>query len=238
MKIILGKKIRMTQQYTEKGVVPVTVIAAGPCTVTLLKSRARDGYSAVQLGYDPQRKNLRKPQAGHLRGLTLFRYLREFRIDPVDLEHTGVRRGSVLTVSQFQVGDTIAVTGISKGKGFQGVVKRHGFHGSPASHGHKDQLRMPGSIGAGGVQRVFKGTRMAGRTGGAQTTIQHMSVIKVDADANLLYVKGAVPGARNSLLLVSANRSGINRQSPIKVPHEASNAETSDSVRAQGEQSG
>lgn len=135
---------------------------------------------------------------GHLKGLDNFRYLQEFRVDNV----ASFQRGQTFDVSSFQVGDILAVTATSKGKGFQGVVKRHGFHGSPATHGHKDQLRMPGSIGATDAARVFKGTRMGGHMGDKTITTKNLELIEVDADKGLLYIKGAVPGARNSLVSV------------------------------------
>lgn len=187
----------MTQRFEGAGVVPVTVISAGPCTVTQIKARgSKDGYAAMQVGYDDSAKRTRDPQKGHLKGLSQFRYMREFRG-----EFEAVR-GQVISVSTFQPGDVVSVMGVGKGKGFQGVVKRHKFHGSPKTHGHKDQLRMPGSIGAGGVQHVFKGRRMAGHMGGERVTVKNLLVVDVDAERNLLYVKGAVPGARNALIAV------------------------------------
>lgn len=199
MKFILGKKIAMTQIFQETGeAVPVTVIQAGPCNVTQVKSKDKDGYVAVQLGFEPVKK-LAKPQAGHVKDLPLFRKLREFRLTEGSFE-----RGQALTVEQFQAKDVLKVTGFSKGKGFQGVVKRHGFHGHPTTHGHKDQMRMPGSIGATFPQHVIKGKRMGGRMGGERITVANLEVVKVEADKNLLYVKGAVPGGRNSFLLIKA----------------------------------
>lgn len=199
MKFILGKKIAMSQIFQETGeAVPVTVIQAGPCNVTQVKSKDKDGYLAVQLGFEPVKK-LAKPQAGHVKDLPLFRKLREFRLTEGTFE-----RGQSLTVEQFQAKDVLKVTGFSKGKGFQGVVKRHGFHGHPTTHGHKDQMRMPGSIGATFPQHVIKGKRMGGRMGGEKITVANLEVVKVEADKNLLYVKGAVPGGRNSFLLIKA----------------------------------
>ena len=187
----------MTQKFLEDGrVAPVTVVAAGPCTVTQVKGD-KDGYSAVQIGFGLKKK-VNKPLTGHLKGLENFRYLREFRLESTD----NMTRGKVFDVSSFQAGDILTVTATSKGKGFQGVVKRHGFHGSPASHGHKDQLRMPGSIGATDAARVFKGTRMGGRMGGDTVTVTNLELIEVDQEKGLLYIKGAVPGARNSLVSV------------------------------------
>ncbi len=188
----------MTQKFLEDGtVVPVTVVKAGPCTVTQVKKADKDGYTAVQVGYG-QTKNLVKALQGHLKGLPAHRWLREFRLEKTD----GLERGKEIDVTTFQVGDVVKVTGQSKGKGFQGVVKRHKFHGSPATHGHKDQLRMPGSIGAGEPQHVFKGTRMAGHMGNDQVTEMNLKIVEVDAEKNLLYIKGAVPGARHGFLLI------------------------------------
>ena len=199
-KFILGKKLHMTQRFLADGTwVPVTVVEAGPCTVTQVKNQDTDGYQAVQIGFGFKR-SLNKPLAGHFKGLGNFRQVREFRVD----QSSAFERGKMIDVSSFQTGDYLDVAAISKGKGFQGVVRRHGFHGSPATHGHKDQLRMPGSIGAGGVQHVFKGTRMAGRMGGDRVTVKNLELIDVDLEKNLLYIKGAVPGSRNSLLMIQA----------------------------------
>lgn len=216
MKFILGKKIEMSQVFgTDGEVAPVTIIQAGPCQITQVRTREKDGYSAVQVGFGVKMK-LNKPMAGHLKGLAGFRYLSEFKISSSNrLESSSnisnekltagdmLKRGDIITVGAFEAGDRVKVTGVSKGKGFQGVVKRHGFHGSPASHGHKDQLRMPGSIGSTDAARVFPGKRMAGRMGGEQVTVTNLEIIKIDADKNLIYVKGAVPGTRNSLVEIS-----------------------------------
>jgi large subunit ribosomal protein L3 len=196
-KFILGKKLEMTQKFLVDGrVIPVTVVKAGPCTVVQVKGD-KDGYSAVQIGFE-QKKKANKPMAGHLKGLSNFRVLREFRVAKIE----DFARGKVFDVTSFQAGDHLTVTATSKGKGFQGVVKRHGFHGSPASHGHKDQLRMPGSIGATDPARVFKGTRMAGHMGVDTVTVKNLELIEVDPKNNLLFIKGAVPGARNSLVKI------------------------------------
>lgn len=186
----------MTQKNASDAVAPVTVIEAGPCTITQVKG-GKDGYHAIQLGFAVSSKNLGKAASGHLTGLPNLKRLREFRTEG------SFERGARVTVAIFKPGDIVHVTGVSKGKGFQGVVKRHGFHGSPKTHGHKDQLRMPGSIGAGDPSHVFKGKRMGGRMGGAQATVQNLTVVEVDPDKNLLYVKGAVPGGRNSLLAIA-----------------------------------
>ncbi|MBU2566129.1 50S ribosomal protein L3 [Patescibacteria group bacterium] len=197
MKIILAKKLEMSQIYSPEGaVIPVTLVQAGPCVVTQVKEDESDGYTAVQLSF-LNAKRLSKPLEGHLRDLPKAKIIREFRLN----DTAEIKRGDVIEASTFEVGDKIDVIGTSKGKGFQGVVKRHGFKGGPASHGHKDQLRMPGSIGAGGVQRVFKGLRMAGRMGNDTVTVKNLNVIEV-RDGGILAIKGAVPGARNSILKI------------------------------------
>jgi len=198
MKFILGKKIENSQLFLEDGrVVPVTVIQAGPCQITQIKKQETDGYRAVQIGFGFKKK-LFKPLVGHLKGLPNFRYLKEFDLD----DNQEVKEQQTIGVNTFSVGDKVKVTGISKGKGFQGVVRRHGFHGQNATHGHKDQERMPGAIGSTGPQRVFKGTRMAGRMGGDTVTVSNVEIVKIDEINNLLYVRGPVPGARNGLLMI------------------------------------
>lgn len=197
MKCILAKKIEMSQVYRPDGtVIPVTLVQAGPCVVTQVKNQEKDGYVAIQLGF-LNAKRLNKPMEGHLKELPKLRIIREFR-----LSTTGeLKKGDVLEAAIFEPGEVIEVTGRSKGKGFQGVVKRHGFHGHPASHGHKDQLRMPGSIGAGGVQKVFKGMRMAGRMGDENVTVKNLDVVEV-RDGGILAIKGAIPGARNGIIAI------------------------------------
>ncbi len=203
IKGILGRKLGMTQVFREDGsVVPVTVIQAGPCYVTQIRTPERDGYAAVQLGFEevPPRK-LNKPLRGHLEraGVPPLRILREFRIDDVADHQVGEK----VTVEIFQVGEKVDVTGWSKGRGFAGVVKRHGFAGGPRTHGQSDRLRAPGSVGAGtDPGRVFKGKRMAGRYGNERVTVQNLEVVAVDPERNLLLVKGSVPGARGGLLLI------------------------------------
>jgi len=197
MKFIIGRKLEMTQHFRDDGmVVPVTLVKAEPCMVTQVKNAEKDGYVAVQIGSELA-KGLNKPEAGHLKDLDLVSTLREFRVDSTDLQ-----RGDKIEVSLFALGDKIDVTGVSKGHGFQGVVKRHGFHGSPASHGHKDQLRMPGSIASRRQGPVAKGKRMGGHMGDAQITVKNLEIITIDADKQILGVKGAIPGARGSLVLI------------------------------------
>lgn len=197
---ILGKKIEMTQIFQGNKIVPVTKILAGPCLITQIKNKEKDGYQAVQLGFG--KKNLKnKPLIGHLKKTESekdFNYfLREFLIEKEEKEY---QLGEKITVDIFKPGDKLKIRGWSKGRGFQGVVKRHGFHGSPATHGHKDQLRMPGSIGATGPAKVFKGVRMGGRMGGNRVTVNNLEVVGILSKENILLVKGAVPGARNSFL--------------------------------------
>ncbi|MBI5621851.1 50S ribosomal protein L3 [Candidatus Falkowbacteria bacterium] len=208
MKVILAKKLEMTQKFMADGsVVPVTTVQAGPCLVTQVKNNDKDGYVSIQLGFGKKRI-LNNPLKGHLKDLENFAYLREFPIENVGTGHdlSVLKRGDKITAETFVKGETVQVTGVSKGKGFQGVVRRHHFHGHPKSHGHKDQLRTSGSIGAGGVQNVFKGTRMAGRMGGDQVTVTNLEIVDVDAKNNLLFIKGAVPGARNGLLLIKVTK--------------------------------
>ncbi|MEK7166942.1 MAG: 50S ribosomal protein L3 [Patescibacteria group bacterium] len=203
MKFILGKKIEMSQIFDEQNnVIPITILKAGPCVVTQIKNQGKDKYEAIQIGFG-QKKTINKPLKGHLKDLGNFRYIREFRDKKGKImkdEKQEYKIGDKIDVSIFKVKDIIKASAISKGKGFQGVVKRHGFHGAPASHGHKDQLRMPGSIGSTEPARVFKGMRMGGHMGNKRVTIKNLKVISVDSEKNLLILKGAVPGARNTLV--------------------------------------
>lgn len=205
MKFILGTKVNMTQLWQGETVVPVTKIQVGPCTVLQLKNTERDGYSAVQIGYGNRRESLiTKVLRGHFKDFGNFRFVREFRI-PAGEKVSELQAGDKITVRTFAVGDKLTIVGTSKGKGFQGVVKRHGFHGQDASHGNKDQLRMSGSIGAGGIQHVLKGMRMGGRMGGERVTVHNVEIISVDEVTNSILVKGQVPGARNGLVLLSGD---------------------------------
>ncbi|MFC5754190.1 50S ribosomal protein L3 [Actinomadura rugatobispora] len=200
---VLGEKLGMTQVFDDEGrIVPVTVVQAGPCVVTQLRTQEKDGYSAVQLGYgqiDPRKVN--KPRTGHFEkaGVTPRRYLVELRAD----DTTGYELGQEITVELFEAGQKIDVTGTSKGKGTAGVMKRHGFKGLGASHGTQRKHRSPGSIGGCATPgRVFKGLRMAGRHGNARTTVQNLTVHAIDTEKNLLLIKGAVPGPNGGVVLV------------------------------------
>jgi large subunit ribosomal protein L3 len=200
---VLGTKLGMTQVFADDGrMVPVTVVEAGPCVVTAVRTPASDGYSAVQLGFgeiDPRK--VTKPRAGHFAkaGVTPRRYLVEVRTDDA-AEYT---LGQEVTAETFAAGDLIDVTATSKGKGFAGVMNRHGFKGMSSSHGTKRKHRAPGSIGGCAYPgRVFKGVRMAGRMGGERTTSPNLTLHSVDADRGLLLIKGAVPGPRGGLVLV------------------------------------
>lgn len=202
MKFILGKKIGMSQVFDKEGkVTPVTLVEAGPVVVTQVKDGGRDGYTAVQVGYDSSVKKNNRPLAGHLGELGKYRYLNEFRLKEIN----DLQKGTKIDVTIFQEGDKVKVVGLSKGRGFQGVMKRHGFHGAPATHGTKHAHRAPGSIGSGFPQHVLKGLRMAGRMGYAQVTQRGLKIIKIDSEKNLLAVKGAVPGARGTLLRIQSD---------------------------------
>lgn len=201
---IIGKKIGMTSLFNEEGKnIPCTVIQAGPCSVLQVRTIEKDGYKSVQLGFDDKsEKNVSKALAGHFKkaGSTPKAKLVEFYREFVD----EVKVGEEVTVNLFAEGEFVDVTGTSKGKGFHSVVKRHNFGGvMQASHGQHNRLRAPGSIGAGSdPSRVFKGMRMAGRMGGKQVTVQNLQVLKVDEEQNLLVVKGAIPGAKNSYVII------------------------------------
>lgn len=203
MKFISGKKLSMTQIWSGDAVMAVTPVLAGPCTVTQVKSKAKDGYEALQLAYGERKeKNINKPQLGHYKKTGVKpAHVREFRMDNA----ADFKAGDVVTVETFAVGDKINVTGVSKGKGFQGVVKRHGFHGFRKTHGNKDQERMPGSIGPKGPAHVFKGTRMGGRMGGDKVTTTNLEVAAIDAEKNIIFVKGAVPGAINGFVTIKGD---------------------------------
>lgn len=224
----------MTQKYREDGaMVPVTKISAEPCIVTQVKMKEKDGYSALQIG-GGKRKHFSKPLKGHLKDINV-QNIKEFRID--EGEEKNFQVGDVISVSIFSAGDRIKLTGISKGKGFQGVVKRHHFAGSPKTRGHKDQLRMPGSSGAGGVQHVLKGKRMPGRMGQDQVTLSNIEVVEVDPAKNEIYVKGAVPGARNSLVWIrSSGEMKIERPAKASVQEQEVKTEVLSDAQAEPKQ--
>ena len=202
MKFILGTKEYMTQVFDEEGQAhAATVLKAGPVVVTQLKNKETDGYKAVQVGFGEQKKErLSKPLQGHFKDLGAFRHVKEVRLSEGDTGPEIV--GEKIDISAFEVGDTITVSAISKGKGFQGVVKRHGFAGGRRSHGQKHSEREPGSIGSTGPQRVFKGVKMAGRMGGDRVTVKNLKVLALDTEKGLLIVKGAVPGRRGTVVEV------------------------------------
>lgn len=195
----MGRKIGMTQVFTKEGeVVSVTAIEAGPCIVTQIKTPLKDGYEAVQLGF-AESKRLNRPEAGHLKKVGLLRHLKEFRVE----ELAEMQVGQKVDVSVFKPGDSVDVMGISKGKGFAGVVKRYHFRGGPRTHGQSDRLRAPGSIGSTTTPgRVLKGKRMAGHMGAVRVTVRNLTVVKVDPARNVLLVEGAVPGGKNGILVV------------------------------------
>ena len=192
----------MTQIFTDKGIaIAGTIISAGPLVITQVKSSDRDSYEAVQAGTGTRKaKNVSKAVNGHLKNAGLpegkaFQFIKEFRTAGGDL-----KVGDKLDVTSFAEGDKVWVTGITKAKGFQGVVKRHGFHGGRRSHGQKHSEREPGSIGATAPQRVFRGTRMAGRMGGERVTVKNLTIVKIDAENNKLFISGAIPGRRGTLV--------------------------------------
>ncbi len=204
MRGIIGKKVGMTRVFDEAGnVVAATVIEAGPCYVTQVKTVEKDGYHAIQMGFgEKKEKRTTKPLLGHMKksGKGPFAVLREFR----DFDNgQDLKVGDVIKADIFSVGDIVKVTGISKGLGFQGVVRRHHFAGGPKTHGQSDRLRAPGSLGQSSFpSRVFKGLRMAGRMGGDRVTVRNLRVLKVDEANNLIIVKGAVPGSDRGIILI------------------------------------
>jgi len=195
---LIGRKVGMTQVFQDDGtMIPVSVVAIQPNTVTRLRTPERDGYTAIQLGTEPGKK-LTKPEAGQLRDLPKVAVIREFRVDDV----ADYQVGQTLDISLFAAGDIIDVTGTSKGKGFAGTIKRHNFHRGPKTHG-SDHHREPGSIGPGTTPgRVYRGSRMSGHMGDERVTVKKLQVVRTDLDRNLLLVKGSVPGAPHALVLV------------------------------------
>lgn len=222
MKALLGYKVGMTQIIQEDGkAVPATIVQAGPCFVTQVKTTDNDGYQAVQIGFgEAKERRLTRGQLGHLgrlktddkhpqrkadNGIPTVRHLREVRTKTAGEYEVG----QTLTVEQFEAGERVDVSGKSKGRGFTGVVKRHGFRGGPKTHGQSDRWRAPGSIGAtSGMSRVIKGMRMAGRSGNETSTSQNLEVVRIDPEKNLIAVKGPVPGAKGTLVLIREARKG------------------------------
>jgi len=207
MKEILGKKLGMTRVFAETGeAIPVTVIQAGPCPVVAKRTMESHGYEALQIGFGEKTRNVNKPMTGHFAkaGVEPTRYLRE-----VKFEDDGIEVGQVLTVSMFKPGQFVDVSGISRGLGFAGSMKRHHFQGAQVSHGQSDRLRAPGSIGQSSYpSRVFKGQRMAGRLGKDMVSALRLRVVKVIENENLLLVRGSVPGHRGSLLKIRVTNRG------------------------------
>ena len=204
MRGLIGKKIGMTQVFNGIGhLIPVSIIEVGPCKVTQIKYTERDGYDAVQLGFSCRKKNrTTKPMNGHFEkaGVSPQLWLQEFE----KVEDYNYKSGQEFTVSMFNVGDLVSVSGTSKGRGFAGVIKRHNFQRQPETHGQTEYLRHPGSIGqASNPSRVFKGMKMAGRYGGKKSSVKNLEVVKVDKENNLLYLKGAIPGANNNRITVT-----------------------------------
>ena len=201
MKFILATKENMTEYFGEDGVVvPVTILSAGPVTVTRIFSKEKDGYNSVQVGFGKQKKErISKGRAGAMKG-AFYKNLKEFRLKPVDKVTS--KEGDVIDVSIFAPGDLLQISSVSKGKGFQGVVKRHGFKGGRRSHGQKHSEREPGSIGGGGRAggRVAKGMRMAGRMGGTRVTVKNLSVVKIVPETGEVFISGAIPGRKGTKL--------------------------------------
>ena len=205
MKGMIGKKVGMTQVFDEQGtVIPVTVIQAGPCYVTQVRNKERDGYISIQLGYgETKPKNLTRGQLGHLKkaDLPALRHLREFRLP--DSAEVTVEEGQEIKVDVFAPGELVDVIGVSKGRGYAGTIKRHGFARGPKTHGQSDRMRSPGSIGMCATPgRTLKGKRMAGRMGNDRVTVQNLPLVVVDAEKNLLAVKGSVPGAKGGIVMI------------------------------------
>lgn len=195
MKFILGKKLKTSQIFDQQGnVIPVTLVEAGPCFITQIKNKEKDGYEAIQVGFE----KLKEKKITKSKKKKPFRYLREFKNESLNIADFKV--GQEINVSIFKEGDLVEISGISKGKGFAGAVKRWGFAGRPATHGTKHEEREIGSAGASTPHRVIKGKKMPGRAGGKRVTIKNLKVVRIEPEKNLLYIKGALPGSRGSLL--------------------------------------
>jgi large subunit ribosomal protein L3 len=200
---IIGKKLGMTQIFLEDGsVVPVTVVEAGPCPVIQKKTKQRDGYNAIQLGFVPKKdQRVNKPVSGHFKkaGVAPTYHLKEFRVEDIE----GYEVGQVITPALFKPGDIVDVTGLNKGKGFTGVIKRYGFHGSPGSHGTHEYFRHGGSVGSATFpHHTFKGMKMPGHHGNQKMTLQNIKVVDVKEDQNLILLRGGIPGSRNGWVLI------------------------------------
>jgi large subunit ribosomal protein L3 len=194
MKFILGKKIEMSQMFDEQGnIIPCTLIEAGPCEVLQIRTQEKDKYEAVQIGFDKKTKNIKKTDKGKE-----YKHIKEYRAVEQDIKD--IKQGDIIDVSVFEQNDKVKVSGMSKGKGFQGGVKRHGFHGRKATHGVKHEERTIGSVGSAYPQRVIKGRKMPGRMGYDRITVKNLKIVKIDKENNLIVVKGAVPGRRGTLL--------------------------------------
>jgi large subunit ribosomal protein L3 len=234
MEGVLGRKLGMTQVFDRSGEAhAATVIEAGPCLVTQVKTPDTDGYHAIQLGYGVA-KRINSPMKGHLKKLGQFRYLREFRVDDASLYEVGQKLG----VELFEPGDRVDITGISKGRGFAGGVRRYGFHGGPKTHGQSDRHRAPGAIGAGtDPGRVFKGQRMAGHMGNERVTAQNVKVLESNPARGVLIVQGAVPGARNGLLSIRRRKGApprpVTAEEPPTEEAQAEEAPPEEEVRAE-----
>lgn len=199
IRAMLGRKLGMSRMVDSRGaVVSTTLLSVGPCYVTQVKTAERDGYRAIQIGYEESEK-LNKPKLGHVQGVGKLRHLKEVPFDEGDVPEVGAK----FDVSVFEPEERVDVTGLTKGRGFAGAIKRHGFHGGPKTHGQSDRWRAPGAVGAGTTPgRVFKGTRMAGRMGGDQRTTKRLQVLAIDPEHAIVAVKGSVPGSKGSLIVI------------------------------------
>jgi large subunit ribosomal protein L3 len=203
LKSIIGTKIGMTQVFDETGnIIPVSVVQAGPCIITSVRTKEKDGYAAIQMGFGDvkKEKNLSKAYLGQFKKKNLApkKFVQEFRVD----DAANYQIGQEIKVDLFQSGDFVDVTGLTKGKGFAGTVKRHGFGGGPSTHGQSDRQRAPGAIGAQGFQRVIKGLRMAGHLGNEYVTIQRLKIVTVDPEKNVLLIRGALPGINRGIVVI------------------------------------